>query len=34
VSELLDGYDAVLLDLDGTVVRGAQAVAEAPEVVN
>lgn len=31
---LLDGYDGVLLDLDGTVVRGAHAVGEAPEVVN
>lgn len=30
----LDGYDAVLLDLDGTVMRGAQPVAEAPDVVN
>lgn len=30
----LSGYDAVLLDLDGTVIRGAEAVAEAPEVVN
>ncbi|MGH3850496.1 MAG: HAD-IIA family hydrolase, partial [Pseudonocardiaceae bacterium] len=30
----LDGYDAVLLDLDGTVIRGAEAVPEAPEVVN
>ncbi|MGH3996975.1 MAG: HAD-IIA family hydrolase [Pseudonocardiaceae bacterium] len=29
----LEGYDAVLLDLDGTVVRGAEAVPEAPEVV-
>ncbi|MGH3825856.1 MAG: HAD-IIA family hydrolase [Pseudonocardiaceae bacterium] len=29
-----DGYDAVLLDLDGTVFRGAEAVPEAPEVVN
>ncbi|MCA1821800.1 MAG: HAD-IIA family hydrolase [Pseudonocardia sp.] len=34
MSGLLDGYDAVLLDLDGTVVRGAHAVGEAPEVVN
>jgi len=34
VSKPLDGYDAVLLDLDGTVVRGANAVGEAPEVVN
>ncbi|MGH3857480.1 MAG: HAD-IIA family hydrolase [Pseudonocardiaceae bacterium] len=30
----MDGYDAVLLDLDGTVYRGAEAVPEAPEVVN
>ncbi len=30
----LDGYDAVLLDLDGTVVRGAELVPEAPDVVN
>lgn len=30
----LEGYDAVLLDLDGTVIRGAQPVPEAPEVVN
>lgn len=30
----LDGYDAVLLDLDGTVIRGAEAVPGAPEVVN
>ena len=30
----LDGYDAVLLDLDGTVIRGAETVPEAPEVVN
>lgn len=29
----LDGYEAVLLDLDGTVMRGAQPVAEAPDVV-
>jgi hypothetical protein len=34
VSKPLDGYDGVLLDLDGTVVRGANAVSEAPEVVN
>jgi HAD superfamily hydrolase (TIGR01450 family) len=34
VSEPLDGYDAVLLDLDGTVIRGAEAVPEAPGVVN
>jgi glycerol-1-phosphatase len=33
VSKLLDGYDAVLLDLDGTIMRGAQPVGEAPEVV-
>src|SRR5436190_9627082 len=30
---LLDGYDAVLLDLDGTVYRGAEAVPGAPEAV-
>lgn len=30
----LDGYDAVLLDLDGTVIRGAEAVPEAPAVIN
>jgi HAD superfamily hydrolase (TIGR01450 family) len=34
VTGLLDGYDAVLLDLDGTVVRGAEPVPEAPDVVN
>lgn len=34
MSTLLDGYDAVLLDLDGTVMRGAQPVGEAPAVVN
>jgi len=34
VSGPLDGYDAVLLDLDGTVLRGAEAVPEAPAVVN
>jgi glycerol-1-phosphatase len=34
VTRPLDGYDAVLLDLDGTVMRGAQPVAEAPDVVN
>ena len=34
MSGLLDGYDGVLLDLDGTVVRGAHAVGEAPKVVN
>lgn len=28
------GYDAVLLDLDGTVIRGAEPVSEAPEVIN
>ncbi len=30
----LEGYDAVLLDLDGTVIRGAEPVPEAPDVVN
>jgi glycerol-1-phosphatase len=30
----LDGYDAVLLDLDGTVIRGAEPIPEAPDVVN
>ena len=30
----LEGYDAVFLDLDGTVVRGAEPVLEAPDVVN
>ena len=30
----LDGYDVVLLDLDGTVVRGADPVPGAAEVVN
>ncbi|MGB6161811.1 MAG: HAD-IIA family hydrolase [Pseudonocardiaceae bacterium] len=34
MSALLDGYDAVLLDLDGTVIRGAEAVPEAPDVIN
>jgi HAD superfamily hydrolase (TIGR01450 family) len=34
VSRLLNGYDAVLLDLDGTIMRGAQPVGEAPEIVN
>lgn len=34
MSRSLDGYDAVLLDLDGTVIRGAQPVPEAPDVVN
>jgi HAD superfamily hydrolase (TIGR01450 family) len=34
VSALLEGYDAVLLDLDGTVVWGAEVVPEAPAVVN
>jgi glycerol-1-phosphatase len=29
-----DGYDAMLLDLDGTVIRGAELVGEAPDVVN
>ncbi|MGQ0719869.1 MAG: HAD-IIA family hydrolase [Pseudonocardiales bacterium] len=32
--ESLEGYDAVVLDLDGTVVRGAEPVPEAPDVVN
>ncbi|MGQ0773976.1 MAG: HAD-IIA family hydrolase [Pseudonocardiales bacterium] len=30
----MDGYDAVLLDIDGTVVRGPLAVPGAPEVIN
>ncbi|PZS38469.1 MAG: HAD family hydrolase [Pseudonocardiales bacterium] len=30
----LDGYDAVLLDLDGTVIRGGETVPEAPDVIN
>jgi HAD superfamily hydrolase (TIGR01450 family) len=34
VSAPLEGYDAVLLDLDGTVVRGAEVVPEAPAVVD
>lgn len=34
MSGLLDGYDAVLLDLDGTVIRGVEVVPGAPEVVN
>ncbi len=34
MSAPLEGYDAVLLDLDGTVVRGADVVPEAPAVVN
>jgi HAD superfamily hydrolase (TIGR01450 family) len=34
VNKPLDGYDAVLLDLDGTVMRGAKPVAEAPDVIN
>jgi glycerol 3-phosphatase-2 len=34
VSGPLDGYDAVFLDLDGTVVLGDKAVPEAPDVVN
>ncbi len=34
MSGSLDGYDAVLLDLDGTVIRGAEAVPEAPAVIN
>jgi glycerol 3-phosphatase-2 len=33
VSELVDGYDTVLLDLDGTVVRGTDPVPCAPDVV-
>ncbi|MGH3693349.1 MAG: HAD-IIA family hydrolase [Pseudonocardiaceae bacterium] len=31
---MLDGYDAVLLDLDGTIMHGAQLVGEAPDVVD
>jgi glycerol-1-phosphatase len=34
VSGPLDGYDAVLCDLDGTVLRGVEVVPGAPEVVN
>jgi glycerol 3-phosphatase-2 len=34
VSGPLEGYDAVLLDLDGTVVRGTEPVPEALDVVN
>lgn len=34
MSGSLDGYDAVLLDLDGTVLRGSETVPEAPDVVN
>lgn len=34
MSAPLEGYDAVVLDLDGTVVRGAEVVPEAPEVIN
>jgi glycerol 3-phosphatase-2 len=34
VSGPLDGYDAVLLDLDGTVIRGTEVVPGAPDVVN
>lgn len=34
MSGTLDGYDAVLLDLDGTVIRGAEAVPGAPSVIN
>lgn len=30
----LDGYDALLLDLDGTVIRGAEPVPEASAVIN
>ncbi|MGH4008202.1 MAG: HAD-IIA family hydrolase [Pseudonocardiaceae bacterium] len=32
--ESREGYDAVLLDIDGTIVRGAEPVPEAPDVVN
>lgn len=31
---MLEGYDAVLLDLDGTIMHGAQPVGEAPDIVN
>ncbi|MGH3767318.1 MAG: HAD-IIA family hydrolase [Pseudonocardiaceae bacterium] len=34
MSRSLDGYDAVLLDLDGTVIRGAEPVPEAADVLN
>ncbi|MGH3797866.1 MAG: HAD-IIA family hydrolase [Pseudonocardiaceae bacterium] len=34
MSALFEDYDAVLLDLDGTVVRGAEAVPGAPDVIN
>jgi glycerol 3-phosphatase-2 len=34
VNKPLDGYDAVLLDLDGTVMRGAQPVVGAADVIN
>lgn len=34
MSAPLEGYDAAVLDLDGTVVRGAEVVPEAPEVIN
>lgn len=34
MSTLLDGYDAVLLDLDGTLVRGKEAVPGASEVLD
>ncbi|MDQ4032525.1 MAG: HAD-IIA family hydrolase [Actinomycetota bacterium] len=34
MSAPLEGYDAVILDLDGTVVRGADVVPEAPAVVD
>lgn len=34
MTRLLESYDAVLLDLDGTVMRGAQSVIEAPNVVS
>jgi HAD superfamily hydrolase (TIGR01450 family) len=33
MTDLLAGYDALLLDLDGTVYRGADAVPGAPEVL-
>jgi len=34
VNKPLNSYDAVLLDLDGTVLRGAQPVAEVPDVIS